>query len=244
MGLFGGSNSSGKYTCSQCKGAGHNRRSCGKSPYTMLPSTTAFPSPAPGASPSPAGVVSKGDNTIVDVYERWKREDEHIRSSSQRQQAIPTGSHVPPLSGVAGTLSLSLKSAAVHAATEATAAQLHERWRASRQLPDGTYDPRWKDDGQGGQVDIANTPYRELPPAWQAENKTAAESAIRAILENPEATMESLAATVHEDWLGRNGDWAPPEQKLPYEQLAEEEKEKDRVVVRAALTSLSFSSAR
>jgi len=37
MGLFGGSSSSGKYTCSKCKGTGHNRRSCGKSVPTMLP---------------------------------------------------------------------------------------------------------------------------------------------------------------------------------------------------------------
>ena len=169
------------------------------------------------------------------------------------KHAIPTASHVSALCGSSGTPSpgydyatmhaVSLKSATVHVATEATAAELHDQWRASRQLPDGTYEPRWKDDGQGGQVDIANTPYAELPPVWQAENKSAAESAICAILKNPDATVESLAATVHEDWLDRNGDWAPPEQKLPYAELTEEEKEKDRVVVRAALASLS-SSAR
>lgn len=91
-----------------------------------------------------------------------------------------------------------------------------------------------KDDGQGGEVDIANTPYADLPPKWQAENKASAESAVRAILDNPDADMEQLASIVHDAWLERNGSWAPPEQNVPYEQLSETEKQKDRDVVEAA----------
>jgi hypothetical protein len=37
MGIFVGSRPSGKYTCSKCKGTGHNRRSCGKSAPPMSP---------------------------------------------------------------------------------------------------------------------------------------------------------------------------------------------------------------
>jgi len=51
-----------------------------------------------------------------------------------------------------------------------------------------------------------------------------------------EACVEEASATMHERWLKRNGSWAPPEQQLPYEQLSEEEKEKDGVIVRKAVS--------
>lgn len=121
---------------------------------------------------------------------------------------------------------------------DATAAALHDAWRAGRRLPDGTYEPRMKDDGKGGEIDIANTNYADLPEKWQAENKASAESALRAIAENPDARMEELAAIVHDQWLERNGSWAPEELKVDYWDLPEREKQKDRDVVNAALAAL------
>jgi hypothetical protein len=121
---------------------------------------------------------------------------------------------------------------------EETASILHENWRANRLLPDGTFDPRLKDDGQGGQVDIANTPYADLPEKWQAENRAAATAVVKAIRENPDADMEALADIVHQDWMARNGSWAPPEQMLPYAELSPENKDLDRDVVRAGLQTL------
>jgi hypothetical protein len=47
--------------------------------------------------------------------------------------------------------------------------------------------------------------------------------------------METAAERVHIAWPERNHEHAPADQKLPYDRLTEEEKEKDRVVVRAAL---------
>lgn len=117
--------------------------------------------------------------------------------------------------------------------SESVATRLHDAWRAPRALADGSFEPRMKDDGAGGQVDIANTDYADLPPRWQAENAAAAAGAIQAVSENPR-DLEAAASAVHDDWLSRNGEWAEPEQKLPYEQLSEVEKEKDRVVVHAA----------
>jgi len=121
--------------------------------------------------------------------------------------------------------------------TPKIASDLHEDWRASRKQDDGTFAPRLKPDGNGGEVDIANTAYSDLPPKWQAENKAAAEGAARAVLENPD-DLERAADAVHKDWLTRNGDSAPPWQKQSYKYLPEEEKEKDRVVARAAAERL------
>jgi len=44
---------------------------------------------------------------------------------------------------------------------------------------------------------------------------------------------------MHDKWLERNGEWAPAEQKLPYDELSEEEKEKDRVVIKKAIDALN-----
>lgn len=132
------------------------------------------------------------------------------------------------------------------------ASQLHDEWRKPRwQEAAGRYDPRVKKtkdqawiEAHGGsaEVDIANTPYGELPSDWQAENKASAEVAVsevqRAIehgLPLDEPFVESASAVLHEKWLERNGSWAPPEQNKPYAELSDEEKDKDRVIIRQAI---------
>ena len=51
------------------------------------------------------------------------------------------------------------------------ASVLHDEWRKPRLKPDGTYEPRLKDNGYGGQVDIANTIYENLPVKfWHSDN--------------------------------------------------------------------------
>ena len=132
------------------------------------------------------------------------------------------------------------------------ASKLHDAWREPRRI-EGTdkFEPRIKPvkdeqwplrhNGQT-EIDIANTSYENLPAPWQAENKAAAQSAVNAILKAQthstplnEDFIEFASNQQHQDWLLRNGEWAPQEQKLPYNQLPESEKEKDRVVVRTAL---------
>jgi hypothetical protein len=134
---------------------------------------------------------------------------------------------------------------------------LHELWREGYRAANGD-SPRWKalNDASVGwlqtrkdipsssvrtnpetkkpEIDIASLPNSKLPPQFAEENLKSAKGAVQSIAADPGSTMEERAAHVHDQWLERNGSWAPENQKLPYSQLSEIEKEKDRVVVRAA----------
>jgi len=133
-------------------------------------------------------------------------------------------------------------------AVEMLASKLHGIWAdnyRSGEMAKGNENPtRMKDDGMGGQVDILNTSYAELPEKWQAENKAQAQSAIGLVAQNMEDAMgniEGLAAQVHEQWLSRNS-WAKEQKSplaVPYSELPEEEKQKDRDVITAAYEILS-----
>ena len=131
-------------------------------------------------------------------------------------------------------------------AVEMLASKLHENWASSYRSGEtakGNENPtRMKDDGMGGQVDILNTSYSDLPPKWQAENKSQAESAISLVAKNMENAMgniDGLASEVHEQWLSRNS-WAKDGPLgVHYSELPEEEKQKDRDVITAAHEILS-----
>jgi hypothetical protein len=135
----------------------------------------------------------------------------------------------------------------------ATVASLaHEEWRKPRLISgthgslDAKYEPRIKPTGltQGGEVDIANTTYSALPPKWQTENRKGAESAVDAVQDQldhganlSEIDVEAASDMVHDAWIKRN-DWArkdSPQLCVPYAELPEDEKEKDRFFVRAAI---------
>ncbi|MDF2705199.1 MAG: hypothetical protein K0R62_851 [Nonomuraea muscovyensis] len=134
---------------------------------------------------------------------------------------------------------------------DTVAARLHEIWRAPRWRQGGGFEPRLKTTKDQAwirrhgtdEVDIANTRYRDLPADWQKENKDSAAVGVRLVDDGRRRGadltsvefMEEASEQVHIAWLERNGAWAPPEQRLPYRELSEEEKEKDRVVVRAAV---------
>ena len=129
--------------------------------------------------------------------------------------------------------------------------ELHEEWRAPRKKEDGTFEPRMKktkdqvwSQAHGGveDVDIANTPYDQLPEDWKGENKISAEIAVKEIFKASaegrdldKKFVEEASSVLHDKWLERNGGWASEEQKKPYAELSEEEKEKDRVIIRKAI---------
>jgi hypothetical protein len=132
------------------------------------------------------------------------------------------------------------------------ASELHDEWRESRRNEDGTFEPRMKKTNdatwinkQGtDEVDIANTSYENLPDDWKAENKASADVAVGLIraqakrknpLENNEEFLENASEVIHIEWLERNKAWAPPEQSISYQELSEDEKEKDRVIIRKAI---------
>ena len=127
---------------------------------------------------------------------------------------------------------------------------LHEEWRAPRKKEDGTFDPRikktkdldWSKENGAEEVDIANTDYNNLPEDWKGENKISAEVAVTEVekaidagIPLDESFIEDASSTLHDKWLERNGSWAPAEQNKPYTELSEEEKEKDRVIIRKAI---------
>lgn len=127
---------------------------------------------------------------------------------------------------------------------------LHDEWRLTRKLEDGTFDPRvettkdedWILAHGTDQVDIANNFYSDLPIDWQGENKASAEVVVgevwRAAAEGhqlDESFIEETSLIIHDKWLERNGSLASEEQKKPYVELSEEEKEKDRAIVRKAI---------
>ena len=48
--------------------------------------------------------------------------------------------------------------------------------------------------------------------------------------------IERMAELQHKAWMQRNKHWAEPHQMAPYAELSDVEQEKDRAVVRAALS--------
>ena len=136
--------------------------------------------------------------------------------------------------------------------------ELHDSWRETRKkMKDGTYEPRikktkdekWIKEKWTDEVDIANTVFAKLPADWQKENYEAAKLVIDLVYDKvisvytekhgryPEVfdfkTIEKLSSEVHESWMERNS-WAKessPELFVPYSQLPESEKSKDRVQI-------------
>ncbi|MFA6038919.1 MAG: hypothetical protein WCV62_05305 [Candidatus Peribacteraceae bacterium] len=128
------------------------------------------------------------------------------------------------------------------------ASKSHERWRADYLAKNPgkprikeTKDPAFHARGIG-EVDISALAYADLPTDWQAENKANAEVVVDYLLNAVAASqpldsnfVEAASAVAHEKWLERNGADASEHQKPPYAQLSEDEKEKDRFSVRAAV---------
>lgn len=126
------------------------------------------------------------------------------------------------------------------------ASAAHEDWRIQYRAVNGdkprikkTKDADWSAAHDGAtELDIASTVYEDLPADWQAENLAGAESAVRTLMAADmlgrnldEAFVEEASAIQHDDWLERNGSWAPPEQAVPYAELSEADKAKDRFFV-------------
>jgi len=105
----------------------------------------------------------------------------------------------------------------------------HEEWRKNYD-PSGTK-PRIKKNSDGTEGDI-NQSFKKIHPDWQKENLAAGQAALEAVKRFPD-DEESAAEYIHIQWMRRNpkADYNAA-QHVPYDQLSEEEKEKDRVHVR------------
>ena len=111
----------------------------------------------------------------------------------------------------------------------------HEEWRRNFD-PTGTK-PRIKKNSDGSEGDI-NQPFDKIHPDWQRENLAAGKAAADAVAKFS-TDMEKAAEYIHIEWMKRNpkADYNAA-QHVPYDQLPEDEKEKDRVHVRTMMKLL------
>lgn len=113
----------------------------------------------------------------------------------------------------------------------ALASLLHEKWRVARGFEPRlktVLDEEWITSHNGQtEIDIANTPFAELPGDWQEENILSAKEAVEKI--------EDALYHIHDMWLDRNDTSASEEQKTQYSKLPKEEKLKDIAVLKEAI---------
>jgi hypothetical protein len=116
------------------------------------------------------------------------------------------------------------------------AEKLHENWRFQFD-PHKTGEKRMKINDDGSVQDI-NVPFKNLHFTWQKENLEAALDAKKACLKYPKSNdiveeNDDAASMVHEAWMKRNppNDWNRA-QHVPFKDLPEKEKKKDREQIR------------
>jgi hypothetical protein len=104
-----------------------------------------------------------------------------------------------------------------------------------------TVDKAWIKQHGTDQVDMT-IDYSQLPSDWQAERSTGAQIALDAVLaaqdsnrKLDESFVEETADLLHIKWLERNTSRATEIHKLPYAELPEYQKNKDRFFVHAAI---------
>jgi len=116
------------------------------------------------------------------------------------------------------------------------ASMAHEEWRRNYDTT-GTK-PRIKKNSDGSEGDI-NVPFDDLHPDWQRENLAAGKAAEEAVTKFPH-DMEKAAEYIHIKWMLRNpkADYNAA-QHVPYDELSEDEKEKDRVHARTMMKLLN-----
>jgi predicted lipid-binding transport protein (Tim44 family) len=108
------------------------------------------------------------------------------------------------------------------------ASDAHEQWRQA--LPPNERNQPRKRSKNGGPVADINVPFNELHPTAQQENLAAAKAAYDAVSQYD--NEEQAAEHIHNEWMKRNPkvDYNAA-QHVPYSQLPDVEKKKDRVHV-------------
>ena len=115
----------------------------------------------------------------------------------------------------------------------------HEKWRKGWITQNnGNSIPRIKKNSDGTEGDI-NQPFNKIHPDWQKENLAAGQAAYDAVKKHGN-DIETASEVVHNEWMKRNPkeEWNAA-QHVPYNELPEEEKEKDRDHVRIMQSILS-----
>lgn len=124
----------------------------------------------------------------------------------------------------------------------AFASKAHDEWRQGWiKQNSGKSVPRIKKNSDGSEGDI-NVPFGKLHPDWQRENLAAGRAAMQAVKQFPN-DIEKASEFIHNEWMKRNpkADYNAA-QHVPYDQLPEPEKEKDRVHVRTMMQLMGKQS--
>ena len=118
-------------------------------------------------------------------------------------------------------------------AIEQFASLAHDEWRRSLP-PNEQNEPRMRSKNGGPKADI-NVPFDQLHPTAQQENLAAGQAAAEAVSKFPN-NLEQAAEYIHIEWMKRNpqDDYNAAQHKS-YDELPEDEKEKDRVHVRTRM---------
>ncbi|RMD77430.1 hypothetical protein D6810_00975 [Candidatus Dojkabacteria bacterium] len=130
------------------------------------------------------------------------------------------------------------------------ASRFHDEWRFGREIKKIgiskhgitiEVEPRVKKTVDG-EIDIANTPFGSLPEEWKSENLKAAEFLLKYLYSSKEVLDKitgvsvertfilDAARAVHEDWIRRrveSGETIADSLSVPFEQLSQEEQQKD-----------------
>jgi hypothetical protein len=139
---------------------------------------------------------------------------------------------------------------------ESLAPKLHEAWRTQyikNERARGIENPvriKPTHEQAGDTVDIANTPFSDLPEHWKNENRAAARKILlwtTGQLKNSrnelnEEFMEDGAKAICYAWNERNV--AEEHQVGSWEDISEEERNKDRIQVVLAVEELVFQTGR
>ena len=159
---------------------------------------------------------------------------------------------------VLGLDKIEAEAAGGHVGGEAEFKLAMQNWRTRRtsisriqRQADVLYEPRLKV-VEGTVYDIANLPFDDLPVMYQSANIIAAKVASMFIEANVAKGVdldsvdfeERAAANQHVSWMNENPWCSNPLQMCPYAELSEEEKEKDRAVIRLARKQCQSCVAR
>lgn len=170
-----------------------------------------------------------------------KRSFYRVTSDKQLVNMVPTGAQLEKHKDA-------IVQDTASAAHDAWAADFHKSNGKGAQRIKKTKDAAWIKTNGTDEVDIANTKFKDLPSDWQKENLEGAQAAYDALHKvygsNKKAggyakasDLDKASSHVHDKWLDRNGSWAPEHQKVKFNKLSTEEKDKDRLFVDAALRS-------
>ena len=204
--------------------------------WTLGGGAAAPPAPAAAAASAPPALASRGRGTgAAKASPGGRGRGRGVAATAARGAAAATVSRQPATDNPLDPHK--------HVAFEAMVASvLHDKWRAQRKLmADLSWEPRLKE-VEGLTYDIANLEYHELPEKFQTSNLMSARDACEAVMEAVQDNrildyqfLEEASDEQHQQWMRENASWAPPDLMVPYLDLTEEEKQKDRDIVLEAV---------